>query len=170
MEKTSKDPLLKYRWHSIRTIILVDVEDVGVVVVVVVVAVVVAWIEEVVEEEGTMFVLRVVEVLVVMETGSVPIQNVATQISHGELNAIAVTKSDLKGWEVETNLVVGGVEVVEWTEEASVAEVVETEVAEAFPEEEWIEVDGDVVVLCVVEVIVGVTGLSHTRSIVDVGV
>lgn len=40
-----------------------------------------------------------------METGSAPIQNVATQISHGELNAIAVTKSDLKGWEVETNLV-----------------------------------------------------------------
>jgi hypothetical protein len=47
--------------------------------------------------------------------------------------------------------VVGDVEVVEWTEEVSVAEVVETEVAEALAEEEWIEVDGDVVVLCVVE-------------------
>lgn len=33
-EKTSRDPLLKYRWHSIRTIMLVDVEDVGVAVVV----------------------------------------------------------------------------------------------------------------------------------------
>jgi hypothetical protein len=66
-EKTLKDPLLKYRWHSIRTIILVDVEDVGVDVVVVVVVVVVAaaaaaWIEEAVEEEGTVFVSRVVEV------------------------------------------------------------------------------------------------------------
>jgi hypothetical protein len=46
---------------------------------------------------------------------------------------------------------VGAVEVVEWTEVVSVAEVVEIEVAEAFPEEEWIEVDADVVVLCVVE-------------------
>lgn len=47
--------------------------------------------------------------------------------------------------------VVGGEEVVEWTEEVSAAEGVETEVAEAFHGEEWIEVDGDVVVLCVVE-------------------
>jgi hypothetical protein len=39
---------------------LVDVEDVGVDVVAVAAAA--AWIEEVVEEEGTMFVLRVVEV------------------------------------------------------------------------------------------------------------
>jgi hypothetical protein len=46
---------------------------------------------------------------------------------------------------------VGGEEVVEWTEEVSAAEGVETEVAEAFHGEEWIEVDGDVVVLCVVE-------------------
>jgi hypothetical protein len=46
---------------------------------------------------------------------------------------------------------VGVVEAAEWTEEVSVAEVVETEVGEAFHEEEWIEVDGDVVVLCVVE-------------------
>lgn len=62
-EKTSKDPLLKYRWHSIRIIMLVDVEDVGVAVVALVAAAVaVAWIEEVAEEEGTVFVLRVVEV------------------------------------------------------------------------------------------------------------
>lgn len=39
------------------------------------------------------------------------------------------------------------VEAVEWTEEDSVAEVVETEVGEAFHEEEWIGVDGDVVAL-----------------------
>jgi uncharacterized ferredoxin-like protein len=65
-EKTSKDPLLKYRWHSIRTIILVDAEDVGVdvveVEVAVAAAVVAAWIEEAVEEEGTVFVSRVAEV------------------------------------------------------------------------------------------------------------
>jgi hypothetical protein len=41
----------------------------------------------------------------VMVTGSAPIQNVATQISRGEQNAIAVTKNDLKGWEAENNLV-----------------------------------------------------------------
>jgi hypothetical protein len=40
-----------------------------------------------------------------METGSVPIQNVATRIFHGEQNAIAVTKNDQKGLEVETSLV-----------------------------------------------------------------
>jgi hypothetical protein len=45
------------------------------------------------------------QVLVVMETGSVPIQNVATQISRGELSAIAVIKNGLRGWEVVTNLV-----------------------------------------------------------------
>jgi glutamate dehydrogenase/leucine dehydrogenase len=45
---------------------------------------------------------------------------------------------------------VGGVEAVEWTEEVSVAEAAETEVAEAaFHEEEWIEAaDADVVVPC----------------------
>jgi hypothetical protein len=42
---------------------------------------------------------------------------------------------------------VGGVEAVGWTEEVSVAEAVETEVAEASHEEEWIQVDVDVVVL-----------------------
>jgi hypothetical protein len=42
---------------------------------------------------------------------------------------------------------VGGVEAVEWTEEVSVAEVVETGVEEASHEEEWIEVDEGVVVL-----------------------
>jgi hypothetical protein len=41
----------------------------------------------------------------VMEIGSVPIQNVATQTSRGELSVIAVTKNDLKEWEVEINLV-----------------------------------------------------------------
>jgi len=46
-----------------------------------------------------------IQVLVVMETGSVPIQNAGTQISHGELSAIAVIKNDLKGWEVLTHLV-----------------------------------------------------------------
>lgn len=40
-----------------------------------------------------------------MVTGSVLIQNVATQISHGELNAIAVIKNDLKGWEAAISLV-----------------------------------------------------------------
>jgi hypothetical protein len=50
-ERTSKDLLSKFRWPSIRTIMLVGVEDV-----VVVAAVVVAWTEEVVEEEGRMFV------------------------------------------------------------------------------------------------------------------
>lgn len=40
-----------------------------------------------------------------MEIGSVPIQNVATQTSHGELNAIVVTKSDLRELGVEINLV-----------------------------------------------------------------
>jgi hypothetical protein len=40
-----------------------------------------------------------------MEIGSVPIQNVATQTFHGELSAIAVTKSDLREWEVEISLV-----------------------------------------------------------------
>ena len=45
----------------------------------------------------------------------------------------------------------GGVEAVEWTEEVSVAEVVETGVEEASHEEEWIEVDEGVVVLWGVE-------------------
>lgn len=45
----------------------------------------------------------------------------------------------------------GGVEAVEWTEEVSVAEEVETGVEEASQEEEWIEVDEGVVVLWGVE-------------------
>lgn len=48
---------------------------------------------------------NMIQVLVVMETGSVRIQNVATQISHGEQSAIAVIKNGLKGWQVLTNLV-----------------------------------------------------------------
>ena len=40
-----------------------------------------------------------------METGSVPIQNAGTQISRGELSAIAVIKNGPKGWEVLTHLV-----------------------------------------------------------------
>lgn len=43
---------------------------------------------------------NMLQVLVVMETGSVPIQNAGTQISHGVLSAIAVIKNGLKGWEV----------------------------------------------------------------------
>ena len=55
-ERISKDPSSKYKWPSIRTTMVVGVEDVAV-------AVVVAWIEEEgVEEEGTVFVARVVEV------------------------------------------------------------------------------------------------------------
>ena len=46
-----------------------------------------------------------IQVLVVMETGSVPIQNAGTQISHGEPSAIAVIKNGLKEWEVLTHLV-----------------------------------------------------------------
>jgi hypothetical protein len=42
---------------------------------------------------------------------------------------------------------VGGVEAVEWTEEVSVVEVVETGEEEGSHEEEWIEVDEAVVVL-----------------------
>ena len=48
---------------------------------------------------------NMIQVLVAMETGSVPIQNAGTQISHGELSAIAVIKNGLKGWEVLTHLV-----------------------------------------------------------------
>jgi hypothetical protein len=56
-ERTSKDLLLKFRWLSIRTIILVGVEDVVVVVAAAASASgVVVWTEEVVGEEGTMFV------------------------------------------------------------------------------------------------------------------
>jgi len=57
-ERISKDPSSKYRWPSIRTTIVVGVEDVALAVVVVVAA----WIEEGVEEEGTVVVVRVVEV------------------------------------------------------------------------------------------------------------
>jgi len=55
-ERISKDPSSKYRWPSIRTTMVVRVEYVAVAVVVA------AWIEEGVEEEGTVVVVRVVEV------------------------------------------------------------------------------------------------------------
>jgi hypothetical protein len=44
-----------------------------------------------------------IQVLVVMETGNALIQNVGTQISRGELSAIAVIKNGLKGWEEVLN-------------------------------------------------------------------
>lgn len=59
-ERISKDPSSKYRWPSIRTTMVVGVEDVAVAVVVAAAAA--AWIEEGVEEEGTVVVVRVVEV------------------------------------------------------------------------------------------------------------
>jgi hypothetical protein len=54
-ERTSKDLLSKFRWLSIRIIILVGVEDVVVAAAAAAASGVVVWTEEVVGEEGTMF-------------------------------------------------------------------------------------------------------------------